>query len=120
MLEKKKILSEYLKNDKHKLYNYIAGKLAKHLPLDNVSVEIRIDKSKGKQLLQEDFNEYFTKCLKEKSNPIKITIEHSYSHNWAGLQFADMLAWACFQRFEHEDSSYVDLIKIDQEVFHVW
>lgn len=118
ILEKKKLISEYLKSDKHKLYNYVAGKLAKQLPLNDDSVEIRIDKSKGKQLLQEDFNNYFIKCLKEK--PIKTTIEHSYSHNWAGLQFADILSWACFQKFEYQNDSYVDIIQLDQEVFYVW
>ncbi|MFH1199805.1 MAG: hypothetical protein V1708_01935 [Candidatus Micrarchaeota archaeon] len=35
-------------------------------------------------------------------------------------QFADMLAWACFQKFEHSDSEYVDLVKLPQEVSHVW
>ena len=31
VLEKKKLYSEYLKNDKHKLYNYVAGKLARQI-----------------------------------------------------------------------------------------
>jgi hypothetical protein len=120
VLEKKKIASEFLKNNKHKLYNYVAGKLARQLLMDNADIELKIDKSKGKQLLQEDFNDYFIKCMKEKSNPAKIKIEHSYSHSWSGLQFADILAWSCFQKFEHADDSYINLIKIEQEVYHVW
>lgn len=120
VLEKKKIFSEYLKNDKNRLYNYVAGKLAKQIILNEVDIEIRIDKSKGKQLLREDFDRYFSCSLKEKSSPRKITIYHSYSHSWAGLQFADMLAWACFQKFEHNDSEYIDLIDLEQEVYHVW
>lgn len=47
-------------------------------------------------------------------------IHHSYSHSWAGLQFADILAWACYQKFEHDNTRYVDLIKLEQEVYHVW
>ncbi|MBI2047381.1 DUF3800 domain-containing protein [Candidatus Pacearchaeota archaeon] len=120
ILEKKKVISDYLKNNKDKLYNYIAGKLAKQLIMDDVHIEIRIDRRQGKQLLQQDFNNYFTKCLKDKSHPSKIIIQHSYSHNFAGLQFADMLAWACFQKFEHKDSGYIDILKIEQEVYHVW
>ena len=120
VLEKKKLFSEYLKNNKHKLYNYVAGKLAKNIILNNVDVEIRIDKSAGKQLLQQDFNSHFAKNLQDKSNLIKIRIEHSWSHCWAGLQFADVLAWSCFQKFEHNNSEYVDLLKIEQEVYHVW
>lgn len=120
VLEKKKLFSDFLKNDKHKLYNYVAGKLAKNILLANMDIHIKIDKSKGKQMLREDFNGYFTKCLTEKSTAIKATIEHSYSHSWSGLQFADILAWSCFQKFEHNNSDYVDLVKIDQEVYHVW
>jgi hypothetical protein len=120
VLEKKKLFSDYLKNDRHKLYNYVAGKLARNIILNNVDIEIKIDRSKGKQLLQEDFNEYFEKNLREESDIIKCKIEHSYSHCWAGLQFADILAWACFQKFEHKNGDYVDLIRIEQEVYHVW
>ena len=118
--EKKKIFSDFLKNDKHKLYNYVAGKLARNILLNNMDIHIKIDKSKGKQMLREDFNSYFTKCLTEKSTAIKARIEHSYSHSWSGLQFVDILAWSCFQKFESNDSTYIDLIKIEQEVYHVW
>lgn len=120
ILEKKKLFSEYLKKDKHKLYNYVAGKLARNIILSNVDVEIKIDKSKGKQLLQDDFNQYFSKNLNENSDSLKCKIEHSYSHNWSGLQFADILAWACFQKFEHNNSEFINLLKIEQEVYHVW
>lgn len=121
VLEKKKLFSEYLRNDKHKLYNYVAGKLARQIILNEGDIEIKIDRSKGKQLLQQDFNNYFAKNLKEKSkNLIKIEIEHSYSHCWSGLQFADILSWACFQKFENNNSEYIDLIKLEQEVYHVW
>ncbi|MDO8428195.1 MAG: DUF3800 domain-containing protein [Candidatus Diapherotrites archaeon] len=120
VLEKKKILSEYLKNNKDKLYNYVAGKLAKNIILEGNQIEIRIDKSKGKQLLQNDFNNYFLKNLKLKDSKIKPKIFHSNSHSWSGLQFADVLAWACFQKFEHNNSEFIDLIKIEQEVYHVW
>ncbi|MFA5142109.1 MAG: DUF3800 domain-containing protein [Candidatus Woesearchaeota archaeon] len=120
VLEKKKIYSDFLKNNKHKLYNYVAGKLAKQIIVDAYDVEIRIDKSKGKQLLQQDFNDYFTKMLSCKSSINKVKVYHSYSQSWSGLQFADMLAWSCFQKFEHDNSEYVDIISLEQEVFHVW
>ena len=81
VLEKKKLYSEYLKNNKHKLYNYVAGKLARQIILDNVNVEIRIDKSKGKQILREDFNNYFLISLNERSTINKATVHHSYSHS---------------------------------------
>jgi len=120
ILEKKEIISEYLKNNKHKLYNYVAGKLAKQIPLSNMDIEIRIDKSKGKQLLQGDFNNYLLKILKEKENMGEIKIYHSYSHSWDGLQFADILSWACFQKFEHNNNSFINIVKLEQEIYHTW
>jgi hypothetical protein len=120
VLEKKKMVSDFLKNNKHKLYNYVAGKLARNLPVGSMDVDIIIDRSKGRQVLQEDFNEYFTHKMKEKSVPNTTAITHGHSHCWSGLQFADLLAWSCFQKFEHNDSSYVDAIKLEQEVYHVW
>lgn len=118
VLEKKKLFSDYLKSDKNKLYTFVAGKLAKNLPMDKDKISIRIDRSKGRQMLQEDFNSYFLKNLQRTDS--KITIEHSYSNAWVGLQFADLLAWCCFQKFEHDDSTYIDDIKLEQEVYHVW
>ncbi len=120
VLEKKKILSNFLKNDKHKCYNFIAGKLARNIVLDDVDVEIRVDRSKGKQVLQEDFNQYFEKCLREKSQIYNVTIQHSYSHSWPGLQFADLLAWAAFQKVENNNSEFIDILHISQEVYNVW
>ena len=120
VLEERKVISDFLKNDKNKLYNFIAGKLAKHIILEGVDAEIRIDRSKGKQMLQEDFNRYFEKCLREKSRIYKVTIQHSYSQSWSGLQFADLLAWAAYQKIEHGNSKYIDILTIPKEAYAVW
>lgn len=120
VLDKSKLYSNYLKEKKHKLYNFIAGKLAKNLSFDNCKVEIRIDKSKGNLFLQEDFNGYFKKKLEERSSHTTCTIEHSYSHAWSGLQFADILAWSCFQKFEYANEEYLNKISIEQEIYQVW
>ncbi len=120
ILEKRKVFSDYLKSDKHKLYNFIAGKLAKNILMTNSNVDIKIDKSKGNVFLQKDFNEYFKKILEESSDGVKCKIEHSYSHAWSGLQFADLLAWCCFQKFENNDNSYLEKLNIEQEFYLVW
>lgn len=120
VLEKKKVLSRYLQDNKHKLYNYVAGKLARYLELDDDHIIMRVDKSKGKQILQEDFNVYFENNLKQNSKVSRIEIHHSYSQNWEGLQFADLLSWACFQKFERGSDEYIDLITLESEIFHVW
>jgi hypothetical protein len=82
--------------------------------------EIRkIDRSKGKQLLREDFNKYFEKNLREKSSIHKIEIFHSCSHAWAGLQFADFLAWSAYQKVCFNNLEYIELID-DQEAYSMW
>ncbi len=119
IFDKKKLYSEFLRNNKHKQYNFIAGKLARNIVLEEVDVKVRIDKSKGKQLLREDFNKYFEKNLREKSSIHKIEIFHSYSHAWAGLQFADILAWSAYQKVCFNNPEYIELID-DQEAYSMW
>ena len=120
ILEKKKVMSSFLMEDKNKLYNFIAGKLAKNILMNDMDVEIKIDKSKGNALLQKDFNDYFKRLLQEGCDGMKCDIEHSYSHSWAGLQFANLLAWSCFQKFEHNVSSYLEKINVEQEFYTIW
>ena len=120
VLDKSKIYSNYLRSDKHKLYNFVAGKLAKNINLSDTNFEIKIDKSKGNLFLQEDFNDYFNKSLKENCGDVVFKIEHSYSHSWSGLQFADILAWSCFQKFEFNNESFINELTIEQEVYQIW
>jgi len=120
ILEKKKVFSTYLKRDKHKLYNFMAGKLAKNILMNDTNVEIKIDKSKGNIFLQKDFNSYFKNMLEQGNEGMRCKIDHSYSHSWAGLQFADLLAWCCFQKFERNDASYLEMLDIEQEFYTVW
>ena len=119
VLEKKKVFSDFLKSDKNKLYNFVAGKLAKNILMSDIDFDIKIDKSKGNIFLQKDFNSYFKRLLEENEG-IKCKIEHSYSHSWSGLQFADLLAWCCFQKFEHDDSSYLEILNAEQEFYTIW
>ncbi|MBT3464974.1 DUF3800 domain-containing protein [archaeon] len=121
VLEKGKLFSEFLKNNKHKLYNYISGKLAQKIIVNSDDLEVRIDKSKGKQILRDDFNNYFDKKLRDGLSLRKIKIYHSSSHSWSGLQFADILAWSCFQKFEHSDNDFLDLIDLEKrEIYHAF
>ncbi|MDO9518552.1 MAG: DUF3800 domain-containing protein, partial [Methanosarcinaceae archaeon] len=120
ILEKEKCYSTFLNSNKHKLYNFVAGKLASNINVDDGNVIVRIDKSKGKQVLRDDFNKYFEYRLKDNSLVEKVEIHHSYSHAWAGLQFADVLSWSAFQKMEHSNNEYIDVLKIRIEVYEVW
>ncbi|MCL7410449.1 MAG: DUF3800 domain-containing protein [Methanosarcinaceae archaeon] len=95
ILEKEKCYSNFLSN-KHKLYNFVAGKLASNINLDDGDVIVRIDKSKGKQVLRNDFNRYFEQRLKENTPVEKVEIHRSDSNAWTESQFADVLSWPAF------------------------
>jgi len=65
----------YLRSGKHKLYNFVASKLAKNINLNDTNFEIKIDKSKGNLFLQEDFNEYFDRSLNIEIHAIYKTLD---------------------------------------------
>lgn len=120
ILDKKEVKSNFLKDNKHKLYNFVAGKLAKNILLNNLDLEIIIDKSKGKSFLINDFNNYFQKNLFLKSSNFSCKISHNYSHNFSGLQLVDFLAWSVFRKYEYNDSKFNDNIEVEQEIYSVW
>lgn len=115
VLEKRKIRSPYLGLDRHRLYDYVAGKLARNLPGDKTSMTVIVDDSKGKPLLREEFNRSFLRNLGASAS-----IEHRFSQDSPGLQMADALAWACFQKFERNNPEFVELLGIEQEAYLVW
>ncbi|AIS32776.1 MULTISPECIES: DUF3800 domain-containing protein [Methanobacterium] len=104
--------------DLNSLYNYIAGALAKQIKIQD-NIIIRIDRSKGKQTLRQEFDNYFLDNLNEGSELGNVEIYHSNSNSWEGLQFVDIIAWSYFQSFEHRNHSYVDLIDMDCKLFEL-
>lgn len=110
ILRKEDLTSKYLRDNKHKLYNFAAGRLANAIILQPCNVEVRIDKSKGKQILRDDFNRYFESNLRNGSSIGRINIFHSHSENFSGLQLADLLSGAMYQKFNNENPYYANLI----------
>lgn len=120
ILEKKKVFSKYLKGNKHKLYNYICGVLASTMTFESKHLIVRIDRSKGKQALRDDFDEYVKrKCTEDDTNR-KIEVYHSWSHAWSGLQIVDFVSWAIFQKFEHGNGYYHKLIEKKINIYFLW
>ena len=110
VFEKQNLTSVYLSKDKHKLYNYIAGKIAEYIASESCDLIIRIDKSKGKQALIDDFNKYLESKFKNVGFCHNLTIYHSNSNAWAGLQLVDVLAWAEFQKVCRRNDEYIRLL----------
>lgn len=103
----------YYKKNKHQIYDCIAGNLGDRITLKEDMV-IRIDKSNRKQFLREQFDSHFEKKLN--TNNRRIEISHSESNAWSGLQFADLIADAYFQKFERRNNQFVDLIDINSNL----
>jgi hypothetical protein len=120
ILEKDKVYSPYLLENKHKLYNYVSGNLVSQWEIDGKHLIIRIDKSKGKLILQEDFNNYIQERVQRAGRIISAEINHSYSHSWHGLQFVDFIAWAVFHWKESNDTTFYDIIKDKTGIGYVW
>src|SRR3989338_6413388 len=81
ILEKEKLHSKYLKEDQHKLYNFVCGHLA-NIGIDSRKLIIRIDRSKGKQNLIDDFNKYMELKFKEIRWNRELEVHHSWSNAW--------------------------------------
>lgn len=78
VLNKSYIYSQSLKN-KNKLYDYVAAVLTRQIMV-NAHVEVRIDKSKGKQFLRDA---YFQKYERENELFVdKIKIDQKVSKVW--------------------------------------
>ncbi|MDL2246972.1 DUF3800 domain-containing protein, partial [Methanobrevibacter sp. OttesenSCG-928-K11] len=57
------------------------------------------------------FNNMFLRNLKNENN-VSINVFHSYSQNFKGLQIVDCVCWAYFQKYEHKNDEYINLLKL--------
>jgi hypothetical protein len=103
-------------HDKKKLYDLVASEIAKQIEINN-HLTIIIDISKKKSEIKK-FNEIFKSYLNNKNN-FKITLHHSHSHNYRGLQIADCLAWSYFQQFENENEEYIELLNLKTTIVKI-
>ena len=120
ILDKKKLFSKYLKKDKNKLYNYVCGVLASTMSVDSKRLIIRIDRSKGRQALRDDFNGYICRKCKEGKWNREVKVYHSWSQSWPGLQIADFVSWAVFNKYEYENDYYFRIIEKKVNINFVW
>ena len=112
IMGKGKLYSKYLRENRHKMYNFVAGFMASAIIPNSDNVEVRIDKPKGKYILRADFNQYFEQRLRIGSNIGKINTFHSHSENFSGIQLADILSGSVYQEFNNANSPYVDKIDL--------
>ena len=91
--------------------------LVRRVPLNRHSENRREEESKtinlsesslSKNLYNKVFTDYITKKVKNKLD-LKLEIKSSSRHKC--LQIVDFLSWGIFQKYEHNDESYYEMIK---------
>lgn len=106
-------LYEKLRQDKERVYNYIARLTLEKIPFDDADlrVGIIIDKSKTKKEIFE-FNQYILRQIKGKLDPlIPLDIYHYDSKHNLCLQAVDLFCWGIFRKYERNDSQWFDVFK---------
>ncbi|MBS3092188.1 DUF3800 domain-containing protein [Candidatus Pacearchaeota archaeon] len=107
ILDKSKVY-DYLKEKKHKLYNYLSKLIIAECSIDG-KFELIVDRSKGKRSLRDDFNNYIRENLKEECQNLSITHEDSKSSG--SLQVLDFISGAIFNKYEFNNLDYYNMIR---------
>lgn len=104
---------ERLRQDKERVYNFIARLVLDQIPFSNADlrVEIIVDKSKTKQNIAE-FNQYILRQIKSKFDPkVPLDVCHLDSKQNFGLQAVDIFCWGIFRRHEKQDTEWREAFK---------
>jgi len=112
VLPKKKLLKSFVK-DKSRVYNYLARKLLKALPLEHVQGRLIfiLDRSKKKAEIKE-FNEFIYASLRgHLPSGTLLDIHHFDSQSTKELQATDLFAWGIYRKYELADTEWYDCFK---------
>lgn len=96
---------ERLRQDKERVYNFIASLVLSKIPFNAADrrIEIIIDKSKTKKNIFE-FNQYILRQIKGRFDPkVPLDIYHYDSKQNFGLQAVDMFCWGIFEKYQNND-----------------
>jgi len=112
-LNKKRVF-QHLTENKSRVYNFIARQVIDKIPLNSemvTQIGFIIDKSKGKKEIK-DFNEYIEKQLEGSINPnVPLNIVHKKSHDFEGIQIADLFAYGIFQKYERKNTDWFSVFQ---------
>ncbi len=112
-LNKRRVF-ERLANNKSRVYNFVARQVLDQIPFeknDKDRVELILDKSMAKPEIA-DFNLYIRRNLEGRLSPsVPLDIYHWLSHENAGLQVADLFCWGIFQKYERNNTEWIDVYK---------
>jgi hypothetical protein len=112
-LDKTKVYTR-LHDEKHVLYNYIVNILLdrmiskKLVPLDQ-RIRFVASKRETSKFLNENFTNYINSQVAS-NHKIDIVTEIVKPAEEKGLQVVDFVVWSFFRKYEHQDSSYADVL----------
>jgi hypothetical protein len=112
-LDKTHIYSQ-LPDEKHVLYNYVVNILLDRMisnelvPLDQ-PIEFLASKRETSKFLNENFKAYIEGQTAERHG-LEISVDIKTPSQDKGLQAVDCLAWSFFRKYEHDDSTYADMV----------
>lgn len=107
ILDKSKVY-DYLRDNKHKLYNYLSNMIINECSIDG-KIELVVDRSKNKRSLRDDFDNYIRDNLKKEC--LNLTIQHTDSKSKGGLQVLDFVSGAIFNKYGFNNLKYYNKIK---------
>ena len=94
-------------------FDYVARLVIDRIPFEvaDGDVLLTVDRSKGSAQRRE-FNRYITTQLEGRLDPeVRLDIAHEDSIRSAGLQFADMFAWAIHRKYEKGDEECLSFFR---------
>lgn len=113
-LNKSKVYTN-LHHEMHYLYNYVTNILldrifTKKLIKNTKPVILIAAKRETNKFLNMNFESYLTSQIKN-NHKMNIKIEIRTPGQEKALQAVDFASWSIFRKYQHEDSTYYDLIK---------
>ncbi|MCL2687461.1 MAG: DUF3800 domain-containing protein [Methanobrevibacter sp.] len=116
VFDKKEITNRLMLNNhnQYSIYSKLVFKLLKGINLKN-NFNLILD-----QFILPTNEKDFKKTMIDELGHLvhKSKIHHSNSEKWKGIQFADLIAWSCFQRFERNKTKYLEKLKDKHENFY--
>lgn len=111
-LNKDKVYTS-LQDEKNALYNYVVNVLLgriieKKLCPMNEKIHFIAAKKDTNQFLNKNFKDYIEK---KTSKSLDLLLEIKTTAENKSLQMADLLSWAFFQKYEHNDERYYNFLK---------
>lgn len=109
----KKMVYDYLRNKKQVLHNYLTGFLVESLSYyeDENDFRIIVDKFIMQKERRDEFDNYLRLRMSNRSRTKNLEVFHENSEQHAGLQIADFIAGAVFQKYERQIEKYYNVIR---------